>query len=493
LGSYAFNATWEEGSMVIDNVNLIKRITTGNLELWATVSNDYTKAPIPLKTNLTCNFTIHSYDTGISYSGALEEDVTYIHLPNAYLTVTQTDMKNQTVIAPTGYNLSNKFQVFIDCSAINYANASTKVNRWVGNRRLKTFKCIEYEYSIFPLLGVAYFSNAYDTNSLYVQCTVIPDLDLTNANDTEQGVITRLYSDFIGEQSDVVLATNINPNGNNNCQDAVSGQTTSSDNPYAHTITFKTNLHERDTNCFDFIALQEGKVSLDLAGFGMFSTGSNNLITNATITQTTASITFDLAYLPKASITNTTLAFVVNKTTNKYIIELNDNLVCITSIQDPSSTVSSVDQVYYDADDPTHSCSASTVSKKSGGNASDTYASYLKVNSTTCPFFVISNLTGHLVCKSTVYQMGYPTTEQVSNSFLFITPTKTTRPQQNPLAIFGMISQISDIILNPLIAFLIADPIKFLLVVFIIFLVIVFFIAFSRFSDALRKMFSGED
>jgi len=498
LGIYSFNATWDTGVMVIDNINLIKRITTGNLELWATVSNDYDKSPIPLEANLTCNYTIYSYNTDIGYSGGMEEEITYSHQPNAYFHVDQTDMKNQTVIAPTGYNKSNKFKVFIDCSADHYGNASSRSDRWIGNRRLLTFKCLEYENSASsPQLGLAYFSSYYNTNDILVRCTVIPDLDLTNANDTEMEVITILYSDLFGGENSIDLSTNIDKSftftgGQSNCIDPINGIPTYTDNPYTQTVIFKTQLHEKDDNCYNFVLLQPKKVSLDMVGFGMFSSGTNYLITNATITPTSSYITFDLVTLPKASVTNTTLAFVMNKTTNLNIIENGDKIVCITSINDPSSVVISVEHDYFDLDNPTYSCATQTVSKQAKGNSTYIYASYLQVNKTSCPFMALSNLTGHLVCRSTIYQLGQGAIEQLSNQVLYITPTIRNPKAQNPLQVFGLISDVKDMLLNPILGFLITSPLQFLLIILILLMVIVFFIAYSRFTEALRKSLGGE-
>lgn len=492
IGSYNFNVTWEEGSLVIDNVNLIKRISTGDLELWATVSEAYSKSAIPLGSNLICNYTIASYDTGISYSGGMEEYVTYEHLPNEYFHISQTDMKNQTVISPTGYNLSNKFNVFISCIADNYGNNTIGTDRWIGYRRLKTFKCLEFDTSsIMPILGLAYFSDKYNTNNLYISCTAIPDLDIDANTTIQEGVIVSQLASvfFAGDQyTSIPISTNINAGLYSSCKDLINGETTNSQNPPLLTITFNTALHERDQNCYTFNILEAGKISRDLAYFAMFSTGAN-LITNSTITPTTADITFDLTYLPQATITNTTLAFIQNKTNN--IIENGDNIICITSINDPSGVVRSVQHQYYDIDNPSNSCNPPTVSWKAGNN-SDTYASYLQMNKTSCPFFAVSNLTGHLVCKSIINQLGHGATEQVSNQVLFITPTNPNQNRNiNPFAIFNTISGVADMFLNPLMGFLVSDPLKFLLIVFIFLAIIIFFIAYARFSEALRKMLSG--
>lgn len=491
LGSYNFNVTWDEGNMVIDNVNLIKRISTGDLELWATISNDYTKAPIPLASNLTCNYSITSYDTGENFNGSMGEMPTWQHLPNAYFTLAQSDMINTTFDPATSYNLSNKFQVFINCSANNYADAQIGTDRWIGNRRLVTFKCLEYDFSTsLPYLGLAFFSDRYNTNQVFIQCTIIPDLALeAGTNSQEQGVITRLLSDFVGGQTSTVISTNINANIYSACKDLVGGATSSSSNPYQQTITYTTTLHERDQNCYNFIALQEGKNSNDIVNFAMFTTGSNNIITNSTITPTTADITFDLEYLPLAKVLNTSLVFANNKTAHANIIENNDMMICITAIQDPSSLVALVQHQYYDVNNPSNSCTTKDAIRSLGGNNSNIYASWQEVNSTSCPFFGLSNVSGYLVCKSVISQIGGLKTEQVSNQVLFITPTTRSRTDINT----QLMSDAGGA-LNWAVNWALSNPLGFLLLILLFVVFIIAMMIYLKIYDVLlRLMGYGND
>lgn len=491
LGSYNFNATWDEGNMVIDNINLIKRISTGDLELWATISNDYTKAPIPLASNLTCNYSITSYDTGENFNGTMEEFPSWQHLPNAYFTLAQTDMINTTFDPATSYNLSNKFQVFINCSANNYADAQTGTDRWVGNRRLATFKCLEYDFSTsLPYLGLAFFSDRYNTNQVFIQCTIIPDLVLeADTNSQEQGVITRLLSDFVGGQTLTVISTNINANIYSACKDLVSGTASSSNNPYQQKITYTTTLHERDQNCYNFIALQAGKNSKDIVDFAMFTTGSNNLITNSTITPTTADITFNLEYLPLAKVLNTSLVFANNKTAHANIIENNDMMICITAIQDPSSLVALVQHQYYDVNNPSNSCTTKDAIKSLGGNNSNIYASWQEINSTSCPFFSLSNVSGYLVCKSVISQIGGLKSEQVSNQVVFITPTARSRTDINTQLMSDMGGT-----LNWAVNWALSNPLGFLLLILLFVISIIAILVYLRIYDVLlRLMGHGKD
>ena len=481
LGYYPFTATWNNGNMVIDNVNLIRRNETGNLELWATISNDYTHNPINDGSSLSCVYSMESSDTYEIFSGNMAEVRTYGDYYNGSYQLIQTDMKNDTVDTTTSYNIGDNFEGWINCTANDYGNANLLIDKWIGARRLKTFKCNSYlSASMGFLQNTIYFSAPYQTNDIIVRCTVIPDTG------SPQDSYLLILDNALGSgYSTTNLASNMNGGSfYGTCKDLVSGSTHINLNPqYTQSITFTTSLHQWDDACANLQQLQAGKISRDLVSWMMTDTATSTNTFNATITPVRAHLTFDIAPLPFATVTKVTLAFTYNKTANPNIIENNDQMVCLTAIYDPSSTVQEVQNTYFNTDDPNgalSSCADQHISKQSLGNGSYVYASYLKVNSTSCPFFTKTNFTGHLVCNSKVYQIGQSTYRvYASNEVLFKTTTTST-VSVNGLAILGQIGDAFSPYLDMGLAFFTSNPLMFLFVVFLFVAFIIALVVFTK-------------
>lgn len=483
-----FTINWSNGNMVIDNINLIKRITGGSLELWATVSNDYDHTPIPDAADLTCNYTITSYDNSTSFSGGMELYRTYETSTGGNLL--QVDAKNQSVQENTEYNLSNKFQVFIDCTADNYNDKTWGVDRWVGYRRLKTFRCSSSASLTSNFyLSQLYYSDQFTTENLYVRCVVIPDLDTTsNTSLSEISIITYLASDLHAGYSSVFLSSNMNADIYSACKDLSNPTkiTTSTSPIYQQFYNFASMMHLRDPSCYNFLPLVSGKYSKDLVTFVMASS-NNTSILESMVTPTTADLTFDLIPTGKATVYNTSLLIASNKTANKNKIENNNIVECITSVFDPSEVIIDVAHEYYSVDDigSSQTCSPATVYSRSEGNGSYSYVSVLQVNSSTCPFFAKSNHSGLMVCKSTVYvAMQTNDITQTSNPVFFITPESTTITTAAGALTktFDLLASSTDMVINPLLAMLLSNPLKFLLIILLIVLGIAAFSIIQRVS-----------
>jgi hypothetical protein len=485
LASKTFNASWGLGNMVIDNINLIKRPSSGNLELWATLSSDYYHKPIPDIAYLTCNYTLTSYDTSTSFNGTMEEYRTYGDTWNG-TELTQTDMRNVTVDIATSYNLSNKFRVTINCSADQYNAKTISTDRWVGIRRLKTFKCLPVVSSTQNNVQTKlYYTEAYTTNPLFVRCTIIPDLDPPYGVDT-----TILSSALASGYSSTQLMANMNGNLYY-CPDLVSGSYEASNSPqYTQAVQLTAVMHQWDTSCNYLLPLQPSKITdRGLVIFSMQNAAGNSSL-EAVITPTQADLTFDLVYLPFANIVNTTLAFTAAK--ENLLIESGDRMICITSIVDPSGLVIDVTHTYYDIDNSSSlssTCISPTVSKKIEGNDTYTYASYLTINSSNCPFFAISNLRGHLVCKASMTQQYSAfIQEQLSNTVPFRTPTKaTTNPSASSTEFLGAMGELLGIPMGMLLNFFLENPLMFLLGLLVIAVMIVIMLAFSKVIEAISK------
>jgi hypothetical protein len=480
LDNVTFNISFEAGNMVIDNINFIIDYYTNAINLWATVSNDYDKSPIPSNANLSCVYSAVA-GNGSVYTGSM---VLLETTSNGE--VIQTDVYDTTVTEnPTPYVLGDLFMITINCSASNYTTKSKTTMRWLGAKRLKTFKCVVGNGFINNYMSqngeayTIYYTNPYLTYPVNISCVVIPDNYNFGMND-------------FASQSHIYLNRNYNSLSIlSNCKDAIGGITSIVGEGLSIYYKYSTNtLVNKDASCL-IHKLQEGKISNDIIEFNFdpsitygqvvgYTTCASifpiflcNALFNTTstrstlITPTTADITFDLEYNSPAVVYPPSFSIQTTKTANQNIVETNNTVICQNAVEDNSSTVYDMDQIIYDVATGSQCTTQHPARDQTGNNY--TYSTVLVVNQNTCPFFKEENLHGDMKCKSTAYirNINNPQVDY-SDALPYITPYSNNTANNNKMD--AVLGNLFDVIVTPIFSWFKANLLfaMFLLFIFIV-------------------------
>jgi hypothetical protein len=407
LDTIPISISWVGGSMIIDNVNLIKNpYNAYNLELWATISNEYSHNPIPLEANLVCNYTatLQSLVDSDVMNGSMDVYKTY-----SGGLLQQTDARNNSMVNNTPEYIGRLFDIQIDCTANNYTSKSVYATRSMGQIRLASFVCIP--------MDVVYHSDPYTTDPTTIFCNAKPDLPIS-------------LSDF-GANANFWVYQNVNNIGEfwGLCQENKKMNRFMPNAPNQAKYMAIVNFVSKDATC-SYQHLPDGKVSNALIEFNYPRNSSyfdyytnSTLVIDYGLTPTTAYLTFDLAYHPLATIGSTQLQLLKSNTNTYGLVEDNSSIVCSTTYFDNYSTVQNIEHIIYDVGTG-DTCSANPTIKKTNGNGSYSYVTIItSVNQKSCWEFWKIGASGTLQCKATVYQVGSAPTYYYSNTLAYKAPS----------------------------------------------------------------------
>lgn len=420
-----FNIVWASGTMIADNVNLIKNTNTSNLELWASVSNLFTHDPIQDASNLQCNYSMTGYSNSLSLSQSFTGPLG-VYKTNVSGILVQTDAYN-TSIDPntTNFTYKDEFYIQINCVADNYTSASISTTRWVSAKRVKRFICSIGTSSTDT--HIIYYADPYRTQASYITCTVILDTDVNNAIDTtitnwlqnSNSLYLTLYSNYLSNDvnspcpENKILGTE--PAYKNNQKIGV-----------YNSQSVINSLYAELPSC----ALTPITPALIVNNLVQFNAGDSfNSTTWSYYPTTTVVLGFNLSYMQGAQINNPIFAIENTKTTNKSIITDSDTLSCSNLVVDPNVDISSIVYSIYDKNN-SRSCTFAYPATFDEINATRTYSNILTVSSRTCPFFASANIKGFMQCSASVYYSGQPTPINFySNIIPYLTPPSASLPK----------------------------------------------------------------
>lgn len=447
-----FNITYSNGSMIIDNINLVYNLNENKLEFWATVSNDYYKTPIDDGAELKCNFWLKSIRTEEEFYGGMSEYRTY---SSPGLNLIQTDMRNTTFNSQATYNLSENFEYQINCSALNYSDVSDSGMVRVSYFRVKTFNCYAVEDTFnVQRIRLSYTGNNYTTDPAWVVCELIVDTDIpNNATPTFAVYLTQMLSKLGAGDYSVCL----HPYLNQNIPAATSSCTSQK---YSNRTTGVSIFQQGRFMLVNYlgqpIPLKPGKYTLLASFWGGYS--ANESILDWVFSKTA----IDLSYI--TSFTNVSVQLrIINNKTKTGVIESGDILACETNFYDPEGSVVNVRHEIIDNSTQELMCTEKTTYPS--GNIFKTYSSFINVND-DCPVFKIKDRNGSLTCRSTIILYNGEQDVEYSNSLPFFTPLSEIPPSQLQITFENFVKGLlfDNFLVKMFLDLLYTDPLRFLIV-----------------------------
>jgi hypothetical protein len=423
-----YNINWSTGYFVIDNINIVKNIKNGNnTELWASLSTDYDKIPLPTNASPSCNYSVLSSKDSVLIGGKMD-------IQNILNTATGNSptyaYNNSIFISNNSYEIDDRFLININCSANGYTSKSiTDSYRWLAFRRLKEFSCILQNNNNHQLS----FSNDYKSDNAMVSCTIYPDMEVNSSDVQDISNQYKLLGQFPTKDVSVIyINQNINPSA------CLSNLNELSFSSYDY-ILYASNYYNRPINFFkanlptcDLQKLSNEKVSKEMVEYNFNYINTYGPI----LSPTYADLTFDLMQVSGLQIYGTKLSILNSKTINPNIIERGDMIACISSYKDPVSsnspyTISYVSHKIMDVNTK-EQCDFITVPYPPDINNTINDISKFEVNEYSCPFFANANKHGSLECIADYYTISdntKPFAERISNLLSYKTPLNT--PSQN--------------------------------------------------------------
>lgn len=429
VATATFNIEWFTGNLIIDNVNLIKNTNTSGLELWATVSNIFSREPIPASSNLTCNYSMTSQNA-TTFTGAMDVYNTTGGVGGVLLL--QTDAFNNTVEPDTDFSYGDTFNIQINCSAENYTNTSIDTTRWVSAKRVRLFNCYastgitDYVFDEHHI----YFSQPYHTHAFKLYCTVWIEVSVNSTLDQTINNWLNSYN-LLASPLNLILYTNYRSNDvMSACPEKLplAVHTLYAPQPYgvrtdSAVQPLITSLYSQNDACY-MTEISTGVIANNLIEFNI----GTNTTTRYYYATTTAVMAFNLTELQGASISNPILAIQNTKTINTGIVEIGDVLSCVNTVTDPSGDIDTIKYtIGTTTGDLCGSGLASSPIKSYSGNQT-TYTYTLQITPDTCSFFNIPSSEGAIKCTAHVYYSGQSATQDVqltSNILPYITSAST--------------------------------------------------------------------
>lgn len=434
ISQITINVSWVQGTMLIDNVNLITSLDDGHLELWADVSSRYEKQPIPVAASLACVYSITSLNDSAVFPTANMTNV-YIYATPQGGDLTHSQVKDDNIINSGPYYNGNSFLININCSAGGFANYTMSGSRYIGYFRLREFNCYlatQLPYYKYPSNSLHY-AQPYDTHNASVVCNIETDIASQPGahSDAYYGNLTLALSLLVGTNSSstlngygVELFSNIDATYTSNCPDLIPINiyppwVVDDFGYYSTEIDFIQSFHKNDANCVKQQLQQESATNAVV--FGLSYNGSARY---TPIGMTFSYIPYNLLFAQDYSQTVNILRIANNKTVMQGTVQQGDMLICQTVYYDPNLFVEGVTHEYVD-DNGINICPYSSVAAEQPigvGNNTYEWDSYVIIDNTTCPSFAALNTSGTVKCIATLTVFSEGNHLYYSNSLPYAGP-----------------------------------------------------------------------
>jgi len=414
VDSLNYNIDWVGGNMVIDNVNLIRSMHNGSLQLFAAVSKDYSKEYVNAGNvgaiNLSCNYTIYPYYGGPVLAGAL---IPYIengfNEENYPEVMADLNVLNSTFTedpANAGYyGYGIMYETNITCMANNYTTKEAININWIGYRRVAQFSCVS-ECSSTVCYGEGFSPNHYNvyysvptlSDSASISCLFRIDTTLdANANASEEILLANIVA---GLRTQVTLDQNINNNIFSHCKQAINWiwEGPSVFGSPVNNYMFAAAFVRKDSDTCDSWTLYPMKVSENMVEVHATYGG------NATsfVTPVMADLTFNLLPTVHLKHLSTVLSLLNNTPSNQNIVEVGNTIMCKTTYQDATNQIIGQPvHVFYN--NMGQGCAISSHYADDLVNGTKTYTSLVDVTTNSCPFFASSSI-GTIKCSAVIYE-----------------------------------------------------------------------------------------